>query len=213
MARTVQQPLPSTPPPQLIAEAAPRPPLTAEAAPQHPQRPAGAAGAARALLQNSSTPLPYMVKYFDMPILLVSLLSMVGMSLTSCLFRRRHPAKKSIVKKIPLFNKNMIYLIDENFWNLGFKNETQAEKVIICIIRVIYVIFFLRIILIMSIMSQVHVDLGIADHVWQERGTAIAGTIDALGNRFKSELRTGWLAYIHETYSDGPDASAATTGE
>ena len=35
---------------------------------------------------------------------------MVGMSLTSCLFRRRHPAKKTIVMKIPLVNKNMIYL-------------------------------------------------------------------------------------------------------
>ncbi len=52
------------------------------------------------------------------------------MSLTSCLFRRRHPAKGTIVKKIPLFNKNMIHLINKIFWDLGFKNETQAEKVI-----------------------------------------------------------------------------------
>jgi hypothetical protein len=89
--------------------------------------------------------------------------------LTSCLFRRRHPAKKTIVKKIPLFKKNMIYLIDEIFWNLGFKNETQAEKVIICIILIIYVISFIRIILIISIMSQVSVELGIANHVWQDK--------------------------------------------
>ena len=62
-------------------------------------------------------------------------------------------------------------------------------------------------------MSQVRVELGIADHVLQEKRAAIAGTIDALGDRFKPELRTGWLAYIRETYSDGPVAPAATVGE
>ncbi len=80
---------------------------------------------------------------------------MVGVSLTSCLFRRRHPAKETIVKKIPLFNKNMIYLIDEIFWNSGFKNETQAEKIIIRIMLIIYVISLKRIILIISIITQV----------------------------------------------------------
>ncbi len=98
----------------------------------------------------------------------------------------------------------MIYLIDKIFWNLGFKNETQAEKVIIWIIRIIDVILLIRIILIISIISLVQVELGIADHVWQEKSAAITGTIDALGNRFEPELRTGcqWLAYIRETYSD-----------
>ncbi len=45
-------------------------------------------------------------------------------------------------------------------------------------------------------MSQVRVELGIADHVLQEKLAAIAATIDALGDRFKAELRAGWLAYI-----------------
>ncbi len=62
-------------------------------------------------------------------------------------------------------------------------------------------------------MSQVRVKLGIADHVWQEKRAAIAETIDALGDRFKPELRTGWLAYIRETYSGWPVAPAATVGE
>ncbi len=53
----------------------------------------------------------------------------------------------------------MIYLIDENFWNLGFKNETQADKVIKCSIRIIYVISLIRIILIVSIISLVQVEL------------------------------------------------------
>jgi hypothetical protein len=97
VARTAPPPPLPPPPPHLIAETAPPlppPPLTAEAAPPRPPRPPrppGPAGAARAQLQNSSTSLPYMVKYFDMPTLKVSLLSMVGMSLTSCLFRHRHP--------------------------------------------------------------------------------------------------------------------------
>ncbi len=134
--------------------------------------------------------------------LYMSLLSMVDMSLTSCLFRHRHPAKGTIIKKIPLFNKNMIYLIDEIYWNLCFKNDTQAKKVIIRIILIIYVILLKRIILIISIMSQIHVELGIADHVWQETRAAIAETVDALGDRFKPELRTGWLAYICQTYPD-----------
>ncbi len=96
---------------------------------------------------------------------------------------------------------------------MGFKNETQAEKVIIRIILIIYFISLISIILSISITSQVRVELGIADHVWQEKHAAIAWTTDALGDRFKPELRTGWLAYIREIYSDGPVAPAATVGE
>ena len=48
-------------------------------------------------------------------------------------------------------------------------------------------------------MSQVCIDLGIAYHVWQEKRAAIAATIDQLGDKFKPELRAGWLANIHET--------------
>ncbi len=105
----------------------------------------------------------------------------------------------------------MIYLIDEIFWNLAFKNETQAEKVFICIILIIYVISLIRIILIVSIISLVRVELGIASG--RKSALPFARTIDALGDRFKPELRTGWLAYIRETYSDGPVAPDANVGE
>jgi hypothetical protein len=37
----------------------------------------------------------------------------------------------------------------------------------------------------MSIIMQVLIDLGIADHVWQEKCAAIAVTVDALGDQFK----------------------------
>jgi hypothetical protein len=63
---------------------------------------------------------------------------MVDMSLTSCLFRRRYSAKGTVVKKISLISKSLIHLINDIFWNLGFKNETQAEKVIV-IIRIILI--------------------------------------------------------------------------
>ena len=40
-------------------------------------------------------------------------------------------------------------------------------------------------------MLQVRIDLGIADHVWQEKRAAIAATIDLLGDKFKPKLRAG----------------------
>jgi hypothetical protein len=55
---------------------------------------------------------------------------------------------------------------------------------------------------------QVRVDLGIPDHVWQEKRATIAATIDGLGDKFKPELHAAWLAYIRETYPDGPVAEA-----
>ena len=43
-----------------------------------------------------------------------------------------------------MLNKNIVHLIDDIFWNMGFKTENHAEKVIpikhlICIIPIIYV--------------------------------------------------------------------------
>ncbi len=64
---------------------------------------------------------------------------------------------------------------------------------------------------------QVRIDLGIADHFWQEKraghSTAIATTIDQSGDKFKPELRAGWLAYISKTYLDGPAAASDIVGE
>ncbi len=93
--------------------------------------------------------------------------------------------------------------------------KTQAKKVIVIIriILIIYIILLILLILLISIMSQVRVELGITDHVWQEKRAAIAATVDELGDKFKPELRAGWLAHIRETYPDGPAAPAATVGE
>ena len=99
--------------------------------------------------------------------------------------------------RISLINKKFIHLTNNIFWNMGFKNETQAEKVIVIIriIPIIYIIRIICIILIISIMSQVHVELGIADHAWQEKRAAIAATIDALGDiQGRSAC---WMARVH----------------
>jgi hypothetical protein len=67
-------------------------------------------------------------------------------------------------------------------------------KLLICITCIIIII---------SIILQVHVERVIADHIWQEKQAAIAVSIDGLGYKFKPELRAEWLAYIRETYLHG----------
>ena len=71
----------------------------------------------------------------------------------------------------------------------------------------------MSIILIISIISQVRADLGLADNIWQEQRAVIASTIDALGDRFKPELRAGWLEYIRQNYPDGPVDAHAIIGD
>jgi hypothetical protein len=44
--------------------------------------------------------------------------------------------------------------------------------------------------------GQVHQDLGLADHVWQDKRAAIAKTVDELGDQLRPAMRAGWLSYI-----------------
>ena len=97
-------------------------------------------------------PLPY-VKYFDMPIwhptdeatldaLLDAQVDIKAMSASLivshgcdfCVASYRYSSKAGSVKKMYLVNKNIVNLIDDVFWKMGFKTETDAEKVIIRII-------------------------------------------------------------------------------
>jgi hypothetical protein len=50
---------------------------------------------------------------------------------------------------------------------------------------------------------QVYVEFGIPNHVWQEKRL----------DKFKPEVRAGWLSYIRETYPVGPVAAADSTGD
>ena len=55
-----------------------------------------------------------------------------------------------VFRKEFVLNKNIVHLMDEIFWNLGFKHETHAETVIL-IIHIISIILIMCIILIICI--------------------------------------------------------------
>lgn len=57
-------------------------------------------------------------------------------------------------------------------------------------------------------------ELGIADHVWQEKRALIAQTVDNLGDQFRPAMRTGWLAYLRRAYAeDHPVGAGPVVGE
>ena len=57
--------------------------------------------------------------------------------------------------------------------------------------------------------GQVHQDLGLEDHVWQDKRAAIAKTVDDLGDQFRPAMSAGWLPYIRQAY---PDNAAPAAG-
>jgi hypothetical protein len=56
---------------------------------------------------------------------------------------------------------------------------------------------------------QVRAELGLADHVWQNKRAAIAQELDGLGAQFRPSLRSGWLKYIKATYAAQPEEARA----
>ncbi len=56
--------------------------------------------------------------------------------------------------------------------------------------------------------GQVHQDLGLADHVWQDKRAAIAKTVDDLGDQFRPAMRAGLLSYIRQAYTDNATPAA-----
>ena len=56
-----------------------------------------------------------------------------------------------------MLNKNIVHLIDDIFWNMGFKTETQADKVmnVMHIIPIIRIMSIIHIIRIMSIIRNI----------------------------------------------------------
>ena len=60
---------------------------------------------------------------------------------------------------------------------------------------------------------QVHMELGIADHIWQDKPAALAQTVDVLGDEFKPAMRAGWMAYISKAYPDGSASGRNAVGQ
>ena len=56
---------------------------------------------------------------------------------------------------------------------------------------------------------QVRQDLGLADHVWEDKRTLIAQSVDNLGDQFRPAMHARWLSYIRRAY---PEDDAADTG-
>jgi hypothetical protein len=72
-----------------------------------------------------------------------------------------YSAQGLILRQEFVLNKNIVHLIDENFWNLnlGFKHETQAEMVI-PMIYIISIISIMHIMCMMPIISIIHIIAG-----------------------------------------------------
>ncbi len=60
---------------------------------------------------------------------------------------------------------------------------------------------------------QVRVEIGVADHVWQQIRANIALTVYDLGDEFRPLFRAGWLAYIHKTYCAAQPRQAQSVGK
>ena len=61
---------------------------------------------------------------------------------------------------------------------------------------------------------QVRQDLGLADHLWQDKRTLIAQSVDKLGDQFRPAMRAGRLSYICSAYpEDAADNSGPVVGE
>ncbi len=57
-----------------------------------------------------------------------------------------YSVKGSVAKQIFILNKNIVHLIDDMFWSMRFKTESQAEKVIL-------IIHFITIITLISVIT------------------------------------------------------------
>ncbi len=56
-------------------------------------------------------------------------------------------------------------------------------------------------------------ELGLADHVWQNKRNAIAQEVDGLGAQFRLAMRAGWLSYNKDTYPEEEDAIGPSVGQ
>ena len=65
----------------------------------------------------------------------------------------RYSAIGLISKKVFMLNKNIVHLIDDIFWNMGFKTETDKVMRIISIIRILSIMFIILIISLIRIIA------------------------------------------------------------
>jgi hypothetical protein len=59
----------------------------------------------------------------------------------------RLSSKGGPARKIYILNKNIVHLVDDFFWYMGFKTNLDAERVNICIICIILFLFLIHCVL------------------------------------------------------------------
>ena len=105
-----------------------------------------------------------------------------------------------------MLNKNIVNLSDDIFWNMGFTTQRRRPRQIrLCLSYYTHYFDFKT----YTHYSQVRQVLRLADHVWQDKMTLIAQSVDKLGDQFRPAMRAGWLSYICRAY---PDDGAADAG-
>ena len=93
-----------------------------------------------------------------------------------------------------LISKKLAHLVDDIFWNLGFKSADQCDKVLCHLFRV-YLADCL------SHLLQARGNIPVAH--WEQRRTNIAQTIDdLLESELRGLIRTGWGDYLELTYGE-----------
>ena len=87
-------------------------------------------------------------------------------------------------------NKNIVHLIDNIFWNMGFKTKTLADKVVHIMLIIISTIHIISIFSIMHIILIISIILR----------TLIAQSVDNLGDQFRPVMRAdGFHASVLHT--------------
>ena len=94
---------------------------------------------------------------------IILLLFSIRLYLTDCIvFTISETLPKEVFsgeRKMFILNKNLVHLINGIFWNMGFKTETQAGKVVhvIPVARIISIISIIRGLLIMCMISIIRI--------------------------------------------------------
>jgi hypothetical protein len=134
------------------------------------------------------------------------------------------------VKKVHVLNKGVVYLINDIFWNCGFKSRMASRyyfdycyhcdyfativliAIIIVLIAIILLIDIVVIIVLNEFCSQIRADFGIGDSIWVVKRAAIAKRVEDLGDQSRLAMQNGWLAYVKKTYSAYADEYEAAMG-
>ncbi len=129
-----------------------------------------------------------------------------------------YSVKGTVVKKIFILNKNIVHLINDMFWYLGFKTKSQAEKVILIIHFILFIPFItvITLIRIICIIARYVKILDLQITCGRTKGLllpnhlmtwAISFVLPCAPAGFPTSISPG--TYIHQAY---PDNAAPAAG-